>query len=115
MRYLRLDQYEFDTQEGEQEIVFCQGGENQFKDAEAFFRATCALPGFVAGAGMPLPPCRYLREAPSGRFYNFLKRESDLSLGDDTEVHVIADDWDFFDVVVVEGYSFARLAWSTSA
>ena len=117
MRVLRLDQYELDRPESEQELVFCQGEVRQFDSPETFYRATCKLSVFETKENLALPPPRHFSEAMRGRFYDFLSKESDFSLRGDMPAHVVADTWDCFDVVIVEtnGGRFARLMWFTSA
>lgn len=82
-----------------------------------FFHATCKLSAFETKEVFAFPPSRPLSKALSGRFYEFLRKESQFSLRGDMTAHILADDWNYFDAVIVEanGSQFARLMWSTSA
>ena len=116
MRYMHLDECEFDPADSEQEIVFASCQVRDFENVGSFFEATSSLWGFQEPPNQQLPAATYLSEATNASsFFEFLNAETELRLKSNSMAHVTFDEWDLFEVILQCEGIFLRFRWSTTA
>src|ERR1700749_3889888 len=119
MRTLTFDQWEFDPPDGEEGLEISIAAKNDFlyPNVVAFARA---VHGFNFGENLvaPVPFTEELGAAKGpGHVRTYLEPYAGLQLPAtcDWPTHVVSNDWNDFDAVLVGPTMYVRYHWSTTA
>jgi hypothetical protein len=119
MRTLTFDQWEFDPPDAEEGLEISIAAKNDFlyPNAAAFARAAHAIK-FDEGLAAPVPFTEEIGATNGpGHVRTYLQRYAGVTLPMpcDWPTHIILNDWNDFDAVLVGPTVFIRYHWSTTA
>jgi hypothetical protein len=119
MRTLTFDQWGFDPPHAEEGLEISIAAKNDFlyPNAAAFARAAHAIK-FDEGLAAPVPFTEEIGATNgSGHVRTYLQRYAGVALPTpcDWPTHIVLNDWNDFDAVLVGPTVFTRYHWSTTA